>query len=275
MWWETDDYPDTNIIPQDFNLYCGPHGIPTVKVNPDGSTSRGWGKDKFMSNYSSGRFDPQIAAIGALSGRWEFAFVMRGMLLACVDIDGKNGGFESVGKLGLLPETLAEVSKSGNGYHLFYATPEDAWDDEQGFALYKDRIGLYPGIDIRAVGCVYHYAGQQWNERRIAVLPDYLHKKWTEQHAELPLAAKEVERLLTDADPDELVLVRTGLEQDLAKPIPPGRRNNTLFAIGTKMMLMEVADWKTAIYERAVQVGLDTDEAKKIVGNIVKYGAAS
>jgi hypothetical protein len=277
MWWETDTYDDDNIIPREFSDFMGPHGIPTVRVFGNGKTDPGWGilpgKNgmNFMDNYTAGKFDPQIAAIGMISGRWDFAFVMRGLALVCIDIDGKNGGFASVGKLGLLPETLAEVSKSKNGYHLFYYTDHDAWDDDKGFALYKDRVGLYPGIDIRAVGCVYHYSGQRWNDRRIAKLPDYLHEKWTEVPSQKYQAA-EMERILTDADPDELLIVQTDLERDLNKPIPPGRRNNTLFAIGTKMKLVQVDDWELKVHDRALGVGLDAAEATKIVSNIKRYG---
>ena len=64
----------------------------------------------------------------------------------------------------MLPPTLAETSKSGDGYHLFYLVDEE-WDDEKGYGLLGDRIGIEQGVDIRATGCVYHHPQQRWNDR--------------------------------------------------------------------------------------------------------------
>lgn len=272
-WFQSEKYLDDSIIPDWLGQATyGPNGIATVKVYDDGRTSKGWGAEQFMENYRANRFNEQIAKIGALTGRWNFAFVMRSMSAVCIDIDGKNNGFENVGKLGMLLPTLAETSKSGNGYHLFYATPWDWWDSDKGFAGLRDRVGLYPGIDIRAVGCVYHYPGQQWNDRPLADLPDYLWTKWTSQEETALAEAEVIRNVLANGDDDEVLVMQDALATDLAKPIPAGRRNTTLFAIAAKMKAAHYPDWEELIYKRAKALGLDSDEASKIVGNVTKYG---
>ena len=64
------------------------------------------------------------------------------------------------------------------------------------------------------------------------------------------------------------------LIEDLKKPIPQGKRNNTLFAIGSQMATAQVPDWETLVFDRAVEVGLDNNEAHKLVDNIGKYAPA-
>ena len=54
----------------------------------------------------------------------------------------------------------------------------------------------------------------------------------------------------------------------------PGKRNNTLFAIGTKMKLAQVPNWGQLVHDRALEVGLDIEEADKLLNNIIKYGGA-
>jgi hypothetical protein len=279
-WWETDPYLGIEMIHPEMDQYAGPYGIGCVRAYDNGKTDPGWGMNPgksgmaFMENYRSGKFDPQIALMGALSGRWNFAFIMRSMSLVCIDIDGKNGGLQNVGKLGMLPPTLAETSKSGDGYHLFYSTPWDVWDKATGFSGLKDRIGIQQGVDIRAVGCVYHYPLQQWNGRRIVELPDALKNTLLIKDQRTDQQVEQIIELLNGGDEDELLVVQDGLIQDLAKTIPAGRRNTTLYAIGSKMMLARVSGWQMRIYNRAIKVGLDSDEAKKIIANIIKYEGA-
>lgn len=62
------------------------------------------------------------------------------------------------------------------------------------------------------------------------------------------------------------------LEAELAKPIAAGKRNNTLFAIGSQLKDAEVPDWEQKVADRAVQVGLSDVEADKLVRNIAAYG---
>lgn len=271
QWWETDQYQYEDPIPKEFYLLAGPNGIGVVKAFEDGRTSKGWGSDQFMDNYLADRFNDQIARVGWISGRWNFAFLMRTMRLVCIDIDGKNGGNEHIGKLGQLPYTLAETSKSGNGHHLFYSTPWDTWDDEKGFAAFRDRIGVVQGVDVRSVGCVYHYPGQKWNGRPIEVLPKYLRHVWEADEAAGEKQVQEIVALLDAGDDEQLLVVQDGLFKDLAKPIPAGRRNTTLYAIGVKMLMAGVLDWELAISNRGLQLGLDGDEMKKLVSNIEKY----
>jgi hypothetical protein len=199
-----------------------------------------------------------------------FAFIMRSMRVVCIDIDGKNGGLIHAGKLGMLPYTLAETSKSGDGFHLFY-TVEDEWDEEVGFARFSDRIGLEQGVDFRGTGCVYHYQSQRWNHRQITALPAHLVTR-LEAHTQAKVAATAViTKILDTEDEVEVALMQDQLLVDLAKPIPAGRRNNTLFAIGQQLKLAQVPDWDKHLHARALDVGLDIDEANKLVANVEKY----
>ena len=272
-WWRTDNYHIETPIPQAFRDFAGAQGPALTRVWPNGKTDPGWGEDEFVRRYKLGYmlFRPIIQ--GYDIGRWAFAFVMRSMRLVCIDIDGKNGGLTEALKLGMLPKTLAETSKSGDGYHLFYLTEADEWDPNKGFAMFSDRIGIKKGVDFRGTGCVYHHSTQRWNDRKPVELPnhikDLLLKR--EQAAAAQIAA--ITKTLDAGDQLEVVIMQDQLMQDLAKPIPAGRRNTTLFAIGEQMKAAGVPGWETLISDRALVLGLDTDEATKLVRNIQKYGA--
>jgi hypothetical protein len=196
---------------------------------------------------------------------------MRSMKLVCIDIDGKNGGLLHAGKLGMLPHTLAETSKSGDGYHLWYSTSEDVWDPETGFAAYKDRIALEQGVDLRATGCIYHYRLQRWNGREIAELPVHLKTRLSNHAQSAAAQTSAIIKLLDAGDDTEVLLMQDALIEDLKKPMPAGRRNTTLFAIGQQMKLAQTPDWEKHVFDRATAVGLDVDEANKLVANIRKY----
>ena len=277
-WWTTEQYTGKHPIPEEFQTLAGPAGVGCVRVWPNGKTDPGWGltPDKsgraFSDNYAAHKFDQQIALIGWVSRRWEFAFVMRSMKMVCIDIDGKNGGMKNIGKLGQLPMTLAETSKSGDGYHLFYATPWDDWDEDKGFAMFRDRIGLVPGVDIRAVGCVFHYDGQLWNDRPVAPLTDYLKDTWLARYARADKEIDDIIEMVDRGEDDEVIAFRGKLIHDLTSTKPPvGKRNTTLYAIGVQMLLAGVPDWDDLVWERAVAVGLDNAEAHKLVSNVRKY----
>jgi hypothetical protein len=72
-------------------------------------------------------------------------------------------------------------------------------------------------------------------------------------------------------DSEEAVIMHDTLTQELAKPIPAGKRNNSLFAIGSKMMNAGVPDWEALIQDRGSQIGLDSTEVDKIISNIGTY----
>lgn len=272
-WWMTDTYELDDTV---LGLYqWGPQGVATVKVNSNGSTQPGWGlqgKDGapgFMENYLARRFSKRITDYAYKRGQ-PFAYVMRSVPLLCVDIDGKNNGFQGAALLGDLPPTRAERSKSGNGYHLFYQTDEE-WDDELGYALFDDIIGIVEGVDIRGVGCVYHHATQRWNDRPFAPLPGFLADRLREKK-EKRHATRAATEALKELDMDDLLVAQHELELDLAKPIKAGGRNNTLFAIGSKMKAAGIPGWKDKVYARAVQLGLPAEEAQKLTENIAAYG---
>ena len=277
-WWMTDEYLSTTPIPAEFEQHAGPHGIALVKAWQDGRTSRGWGlkptekSPGFMKSYESNTFRSDIVTFGYESGRWSFAFVMRSLRMVCIDIDGKNGGLVEARKLGMLPYTLAETSKSGDGFHLFYLTSDDQWDSETGFAMFNDRIALEQGVDLRSVGCVYHYKQQRWNNRALAELPQHLKDRLNRDKQRSSGTTDEIIKILDTGDPTEVAMMHDTMITDLNKQIPAGRRNTTLFAIGSQMMQAQIPGWPRLVHDRALALGLDIEEADKLLHNIKKYG---
>jgi hypothetical protein len=274
-WWRTDDYTIEAALPEFMSNFAGPMGLALVRAYDDGRTTGGWGTEDggsgtFMSNYLAKKF-AQNKALHAFKAKDQpFAIVMRSVLLVCIDIDGKNGGLEHAKKLGALPPTLAETSKSGDGYHLFYEV-DDEWDDTLGYAVLGDRIGIETGVDFRGVGCVYHYPQQRWNDRKPAPLPDYLKDLLMTKQQERTQRKAFAAKVVASGDEEEILMLQATLEADLKKPIPEGKRNNTLFAIGQQMRDAQVDDWETKIEDRATQLGLDTGEIDKLVTNIGRF----
>ena len=244
----------------------GPRGPALVQVFSDGTTDKGWGKDQFIASYHRGAF-----TIKHLQKGEPYAYVMRSANLICIDIDGKNGGIEHATELGWLPATLAEISKSGSGYHLFYLT-DDSWDPKEGFAEYRDQIGIVRGVDIRATGCVYHYPQQRWNGLQLEQLPNHLAKRLQERRRKKKVDIENILKTL-DLGSEETMFLHDNLRDELSKPIPPGHRNNTLFAIGSQMCIAKMPTWEIAITERARQLHLDDLEITHLIQNIKRYGA--
>ena len=277
-WWRTDDYTKDEAVPQVFNDLAGPQGLALVKAWPDGRTDQGWGlqgpktdpENGFMPRYMKGEFNARRALYGYERDKWAFAIIMRSVLLLCIDIDGKNGGLEHAKRLGQLPVTLAETSKSGNGFHLFYLV-EDEWDETVGFGAYNDHIGIEQGVDIRSVGCVYHHKQQRWNYRAPTPLPSHLHDLLQARRQRQEHNAQRITKVLATGDDMEVLMMQDELVTDLKKPIAQGKRNTTLFAIGQKMKQAGTPDWQTLIADRATEVGLDSDEADQLVQNITRY----
>ena len=198
--------------------------------------------------------------------------MMRSLRMVCIDIDGKNGGLVEARKLGMLPYTLAETSKSGDGFHLFYLTSDDQWDSETGFAMFNDRIALEQGVDLRSVGCVYHYKQQRWNNRALAELPQHLKDRLNRDKQRSSGTTDEIIKILDAGDPTEVAMMHDTMITDLNKQIPAGRRNTTLFAIGSQMMQAQIPGWQRLVHDRALALGLDIEEADKLLHNIKKYG---
>lgn len=275
-WWRTDDYDVDGHLPMSIQKEAGPKGVALVRAFDDGRTTGGWGTDPsakagvFGENYAKNVFAQRKALHGYEKNGWPFAIVMRSVSLACVDIDGKNGGLIHAKKLGALPPTLAETSKSGDGYHLFYLLDQE-WDDELGFGSVHDRIGIEQGVDIRATGCVYHYPQQRWNHRDPVPMPAYLLNMLTTNQQVRAHRAAYVAKVVSTGDELEILMMHDTLIADLAKPIPAGKRNNTLFAIGQQLKTAQVDDWETLLGKRAEEVGLDADEVTKLVNNVARY----
>ena len=282
-WWQTDTYDSAEPLPESFTVLAGPHGPALVKVWGDGTTDKGWGlvgpNDEhgnptpgFIERYGNGDFLPRKALYGYSRGRWAFAIVMRSVNMVCIDIDGKNGGLEHAKRLGRLAPTLAETSKSGDGYHLFYALDEE-WDENKGFGQLGDRIGIEVGVDIRATGCVYHYPQQRWNGRLVAPLPKHLKEILLSHENRVTAQSERIIKVLESTDDMEILMLQDEIVTELNKPIAPGKRNITLFAIGNKMRQAQIPDWETLLEDRAHKVGLDDSETRKLVANIKRYGS--
>lgn len=270
-WWMTDGYDLDLEIPTPLELSSGPQGVALVRAYTTGKTDPGWGRETFMQHYNKGQyFRPGPVIGGYRKNKWAFAFIMRSVNLVCIDIDGKNGGLEYAKHLGPLPHTLAETSKSGNGYHLFYEV-EDEWSATDGFTRLADHIGIVQGVDIRATGCVYHHPMQRWNSRDIAPLPKYMLELLESKQQKREHHAQRITATLNSENEMEILMLHDELMEDLAKPIPDGRRNNTLFAIGQKMKTAGMADWDVRIESRATVLGLSHDETSKLIRNIEAY----
>ena len=280
-WWMTDTYSIDSPLPDSFVGLEGPHDIATVAVNANGTTQQGWGllgkklpdgsrEPGFMPRYPRSELNHRKTMWRYNKSRLPFAFVMRSLRVVAVDIDGKNGGFLGAQQLGELPETLAETSKSGNGFHLFYCTDEP-WDPDKGFALFDDHIGIVPGVDIRATGCVFHYSTQRWNGRDIVPIPPQL-AQLLQQKKQYRMTTTDTTTSTDDMDEVDRLVTQHTLLEDLAKPIPQGKRNNTFFALGSKMKAAGIEDWSQRIHDRADQLGLDIAETEKLVSNIATYG---
>lgn len=279
-WWRTESFIGSEAIESKIEPHAGPQGIALVRAWPSGQTDSGWGlqpgKDgkSFMPCYTKGEFNSRRVLFGYERDKWAFAFVMRSLSLVCIDIDGKNGGIESAKKL-LLPPTLAETSKSGSGYHLFYSV-DDTWDPTIGFGVLGDRIGFAQGVDFRGTGCVYHYKQQRWNKyHTIAPLPSHVFDMLKAKEQKTAASHAKVAGILASNDEMEILMLKDELTSELAKPIPAGKRNNSLFAIGSQMMTAGISDWDSQVHDRALALGLGSEEADKLVANIAKYAPVS
>lgn len=280
-WWRTDLYDGAGAAPDSLVELAGPEGLALVKAWPDGRTDKGWGinpppgsTEGFMPRYLRGEFNSRRVLFGYNKGRWAFAFVMRSVRLVCIDIDGKNGGLEYASRLGALPPTLSETSKSGDGYHLFYTVDEE-WDEQTGFGRLSDRIGLEQGVDIRATGCVYHHEQQRWNRRQPVPLPKHLYEALTARDQKVAASKARITSVMSGDDELEILMLKDELTSELAKPIDIGKRNNTLFAIGSQLCEAGVEKWDELLSDRATQLGLDTDEIDKLVRNIERYSGSN
>ena len=245
-----------------------PRSLALVRVNEDNQkTQLGWGRESFARNHARNRFAPRRALAAFLQHRTPFGIVMRSLPMVCVDLDGKNGGIQACRML-RLPPTLAERSKSGNGYHLFYRVPEATWHEKYGYEEFPDFNGLLPGVDIRSTGIIYHWPRQRWNTEGVADLPDTLRRLMTNHKRSREISqARKVSKL----DGDDLAVAQEQTLERLAKGIAEGKRNQTLFAIGCDLRLYGVDGWEEALTTRALMLGLPLREAEQIVENVKRY----
>ena len=264
---------------EDSNQYYLNKAIPTeisydklslIRVYPStGKTQPGWGGIDFMENYLQNAFSPERAIRFFERYSSPFGIVMRSVPYIVVDIDGKNGGIPTSRVLNL-PPTLAETSKSGNGYHLFYLVPDAVWHELRGYDEFPDLIGLVPGVDIKGTGVVYHYPKQRWNGLPIAELPASLYKLLSTAR-DVKRAARLTREGAQALDDDERMILHDELKEALSKSVPKGMRNQRLYKIGARMFAADYPHWDTALIERGTQLGLEADEIDELIHNITEY----
>lgn len=263
-WYEEPDqyrYPNTGIL---MVPYVGPFDVAVVKVFGE-KTQPGWGFERFMKNYVRNFFGDHKIEEGE-----PFAFVMRSLQLLVIDIDGKNDGYKEAAKLDL-PPTLAETSKSGNGHHLFYTYP-DTWHELEGFGGQPDRVGMWPGIDVKSTGVVYHHPHQRFNDKPIVSLPDSVWDKLVqrnERDAQLRVTPEQAAEM-TDED---LKFKRDVLLIELSKHRTDGR-DTSLWRIGASLLNLGVDEQYMAekILAAGLKWGVDEDVINgKIIPNIINY----
>lgn len=292
-WYQSDSFTDPGALPgplTDDDTLHGPTGPALVSVFAEGRTTSGWGlaptpargdspaRPGFMEDYAAHRFRGRARLVKFERHGDPFALVVRASNLLVVDIDqhmddGGADGYLGVLTLpGELPPTVAETSKSGGGRHLFYRTP-DTWEPTAGFGMFDDVIGLAPGVDVRAVGCVYHYPTQRWNDRPLADAPFWLLGMLDRKKATKVARKTAIATAAADPDDVEALIMFDTLVQELNKDIKAGKRNNTLFAIGSQMKVAAMPDWEQEIERRGTEIGLDLTEIEKIISNIERYEA--
>jgi len=263
-WYQEDDQYTEADLDEELDNYAGPNGTAVVKVYGE-KTQPGWGHERFMRNYVRNFFGMHKIADGD-----PFAIVMRSLRVLVIDIDGKNDGYAEAAKLEL-PPTLAETSKSGNGHHLFYSYP-DKWHEVEGFAAQPDRVGMWPGIDIKSTGVVYHHPHQRWNTERIVPLPDSVWDKLVQRNERDTMLRITPEQAAEMTDED-LKFKRDVLLIELSKPRTDGR-DTSLWRIGASLLNLGVDEQYMA--EKILAAGLKwgVDEAiinGKIIPNILNY----
>ena len=276
-WFLEDDYPWADqhggVTREPFHKLYGPNGPALVDVylehNGKCSTQPGWGRDDFMANYDKLMFRTAFAQRRLDRKQVPYALVMRSARMVCIDIDGKNKGFDGAYALGFLPRTIAETSKSGNGYHLFYTVP-DTWNQQLGFAGFRDSINFEQGVDVRGEGCVYHFHTQRWNDvREVAELPEHLIKRLTERQERHIVAKKIQEDTIANGTEEERLgmqgSIQTRFQRELKKGVPQGNRNNWLYQMDQSFRTANIPDRKKTITEAGEKIGLDDREIARIV----------
>ena len=85
----------------------------------------------------------------------------------------------------------------------------------------------------------------------------------------------QIKELHDKGDEVEIKRLISEAQESLKRQIPLGRRNQTLFAIGSQLYLLGFEYWQDKIEEKAEECGLDPAETAKIVHNIPNYADRS
>lgn len=267
-WYEDNEQyvrPSIQGVHVELEQHAGPNGIAAVKVYGE-KTQPGWGHERFMRNYVRNFFD-----IDKITDGDPYALVMRSLRLLVVDIDGKNDGYKEASKLDL-PPTLAETSKSGNGHHLFYSYPDEWHEVCCGYAGQPDRIGMWPGIDIKSSGVVYHHPHQLWNNELIRPLSDDVWAQLQKRNVR-DSQLRITPSMAKDMNDEDLKFKRDVLLIELSQPRKDGR-DTSLWRIGASLLNLGVDE--TYMAEKILAAGLkwgvpEDTITNKIIPNIISY----
>ncbi|HOX23508.1 MAG TPA: bifunctional DNA primase/polymerase, partial [Elusimicrobiales bacterium] len=174
--------------------------------------------------------------------------------LVVVDVDVKNGakGFESLATLGELPVTLAVQTPSG-GQHLYHVAPGPL----------RCRIGLLPGIDIKADGGYVVAPGSTIDGK------DY---EWIDAEAQLVMLPDTITKLMAEKKP-----VKASGEGEI---ITEGKRNDTLASIAGGLRrhnkcLDEIFAELKDVNTKRCQPPLSDSEVETIARSICNYPAGA
>jgi hypothetical protein len=274
-WFECDDYTAGRYSP------LLKEGIEVIACNQTNGipVEKGFG----VNDWKPGKFK---ATKEKVVGK-DHALLMKSINVLCVDIDGKNGGMDNLHKLGYLPPTLAEISRSGTGYHLYYSLT-----DAQNSTFSMDFAGksaLATGVDIKTQGLVFQAVAtskhQMYNARQLSLIPDSLanlvelntiKKQKARVFFKSPQGLKELEKKRQAQPKDEWDWSSLGTPCSgyCLSPIPQGMRNDSLYTFGLAKMANGETDWEKHMGHAARKSNIPNDELGVLVGQVKRSNLA-
>lgn len=246
-------YDDTAQYVEPTESFPLPKGSCATLVTGHGTMS-GWANDAWRNTDRFSVYDPR-SPLRRFVYNPQWGLIMASTGMCCIDIDdhdGRRTGFDSMERFDM-PPTLAKISRSGRGRHLYYLMP-------QGMGV-CDMIGVLPGVDWKARELTFFVRGVTLHNGLEPVeLPEEFAVgiRWRmERHDEV--AARHVAR------PGG---VRSGCPYLCRVPIPEGERNSTLNSWGYGLACNGWVDWYEHVNHRGRVSGLDRKEIQQIIRSI-------
>jgi len=204
--------------------------------------------------------------------------------IVVLDIDPKNGGFESFKGLikqhGELPKTVKVITGSG-GYHFYFKYPA---------IEVKNRTNIIAGIDFRGDGGYVvappsnHASGNlyKWDDGcspgdiKLAEMPDWLLDLVVNKNTKKEEKIKQIKEATAKKDSDLFDDLDKQLDVILKNHIIEGSRNNTLTSIAGKLNCKgfneaEIIEKLLEINESRCKPPLDEQEVITTAKSIAKY----